>query len=76
MKKELNQNTLVLKYIKEHGSITNVQAVMHLNCYRLSARISDLRNMGYNIKTTYERNASGDGNHARYTLEENNGKSD
>jgi len=41
----------ILAYIQEHGSITPLEALTHCACMRLSARIYDLRAMGYDIKT-------------------------
>lgn len=38
------QNKMILEYLKVHGSITGPQAVELFGCYRLSARIYDLRN--------------------------------
>ena len=40
----------VLEYMQKHGSISQREAVV-FGCYRLSARIHDLRKMGYTIKT-------------------------
>ena len=45
----MNQCELILGYIREHGSITSREALNHCGCMRLSARIHDLRAMGYNI---------------------------
>lgn len=46
-----NQNMQVLEYMREHGSISQREAV-RIGCYRLSARILDLRRMGYAITAT------------------------
>ena len=43
----------VLQYIKDFGSINPAQAFLDLSCYRLGARIYDLRHKhGYSIKKT------------------------
>ena len=42
------QKLVILDFIKEHGSITQMEAV-YLGCYRLSARIFELRQMGVDI---------------------------
>lgn len=55
----------VLAYIREHGSITPKEA-MGFQCYRLAARIMDLREMGWNIVTEREEHEGGE--HARYRL--------
>lgn len=43
------QTKLILDYMEQHGSITALQAVQDLGVTRLSARIWDLRNDGYEI---------------------------
>ena len=44
----------VLNYIGQFGSITPLEAFEDLGIYRLSARIKDLRDLGYPIVTTRE----------------------
>jgi len=60
------QKKRILKYIKEHGSITQKEAV-YLGCWRLGARIYDLKAEPYNIPiiTTLETVQSTDGSTAR-----------
>ena len=41
----------VLKYIEDFGSITQIQALNDLGVMRLASRISDLKKMGYPIKS-------------------------
>ncbi len=53
----MNQNELVLKYMMEHNGITQLEAARDLLCFRLSARIYDLRSMGYEIVTQTEKNS-------------------
>ena len=68
----VTQEQKILEYINEHGSITQRDAVM-LGCYRLSARIFDLKKMGYVIVTAMETVPTVDGNTAtigRYSLKE------
>jgi hypothetical protein len=43
------QNQRVLDYIKEFGSITQLEALRDLGVMRLASRISDLRKQGENI---------------------------
>jgi hypothetical protein len=42
---------LLIEYLEENGSITPLEALSELGIYRLSGRIYDLRQMGYQIKT-------------------------
>lgn len=45
-----SQNTMILNYLLEHGSITPVEAEMLFSCRRLSARVFDIKAKGYNVK--------------------------
>lgn len=65
-----SQKRDILSYMMTHRSITQSEAVEHLDCYRLSARISELRDMGCNITTHMEDNTNKRGQHGRYFLEE------
>ena len=47
-----SQNNRLLDYLKQHGSIDPLRAWEILGIYRLASRINDLRNRGYDIKTT------------------------
>lgn len=48
----MTQNKAILEYLKKHPEgITQLEAVQKFNCYRLSARIADLKHMGYSITT-------------------------
>ena len=46
----MNQTELILKYMEEHDGITPREALNHCGSMRLSARIHDLRALGYDIK--------------------------
>lgn len=46
----MSMATDIIKYIREHGSITTKQAMEELGCYRLSARIYDIRSFGINVQ--------------------------
>lgn len=39
----------VLAYMKQFGSITQLEALSDIGCMRLASRISDLRRQGYAI---------------------------
>ena len=45
------QVQLILDYLDEFGSITPLEAIRDIGCYRLSARISDIKKKGYPVKT-------------------------
>ncbi len=59
------QQHKVLHWLRDQGSITARDA-MGFGCYRLAARIMELRDMGYRIETETEKHAKG--THARYRL--------
>lgn len=45
----MSQNDQILNYLKAGNSITPVEALEMFGCFRLGARISDLRHQGYDI---------------------------
>ena len=64
---------LILMHMKKYGSITQKEADDEYGIKRLSARINELRNMGYLIKTDLIscKNRRGNiSNFAKYSLEE------
>lgn len=46
-----SQNEKILNYLKNGYAITAVEALGMFGCFRLAARISDLRRIGYRIKS-------------------------
>lgn len=46
-----NKTEEVLKHLKEHGSITSIEAIEQYGATRLSAIIYKLRKRGFNIET-------------------------
>lgn len=63
------QRDMALEYMRMHGSITPLEALIAFDCLRLGARISDLREDGFDIRTDI---AKGPKQYAIYRLEENN----
>ncbi len=55
----MSQADQILRHMKEHGSITAIQALRHYDCFRLAARIYDLRWKGYRIETQRWKTRSG-----------------
>ena len=72
----MGQCEQVLQYIKDFGSINPAQAFLDLGCYRLGARIYDLRHKHrYSIRktTVSAKNRYGKAvSYAEYRLEDNN----
>ena len=68
-----SQNAKILSYLMEHDGITQVQAAERFGCYRLSARIYDLKEEGHEIKTIICVKKNMEGNtvrFAKYVLED------
>lgn len=67
----MSQNKEILRYLQTHKrGITPIDALQKFGCFRLSARISDLREKGYDIRTDMEDNKNNRGRHARYFMME------
>ena len=69
----MKQAERVLKYMRDFGSITQLEAIRDISCMRLGARIFDLKREGYEIKkeTETSKNRYGeDTSYARYRLVE------
>lgn len=63
----------ILSYINEQGSITQLEALKELGCFRLASRINDLKRKGYNIRKnmiTVKNRYDEPVKVARYALEE------
>ena len=48
------QNERIISYIRQFGSITQIDALQDLGVMRLASRISDLKSLGYPIISTQE----------------------
>lgn len=71
-----SQCDMMLNHMREHGSITSLEAQTEYGIMRAASRVNELRNMGYGITTTMEkgRNRYGEATrYARYTLGRNGG---
>ena len=58
----------ILRYLKRRGSITPAEAIEHMGCFRLAARIYELRCDGYNIVTVPQATRKPGGQYAEYRL--------
>lgn len=70
-----SQELLILDYLKKHGSITPQDALSEFGCFRLGARICELRMRGFDIETALETGVNKMGQttrYARYTLRKGN----
>ena len=48
----MSQNQQIANYLKKGRKLTPMDDLNKFGCFRLAARIADLRNDGMNIKTT------------------------
>lgn len=48
----MSQTTQIANYLNKGKKLTAIDALNKFGCFRLAARIADLRNDGMNIKTT------------------------
>lgn len=63
----VNQTEAIKTYMETHGSITALEALNEIGCFRLAARIKDLRDRGVAIDS--EMVTLPNGKHiAKYTL--------
>ena len=44
-----SQTSGILDYLEKGGDLTAIEALNYFGCFRLAARINDLRNLGWNI---------------------------
>lgn len=67
----MTQSERIMQYLRENGSITQLDALREFGCMRLASRISDLKRDGVPIKRTMEsaKNRYGEAvSYARYSL--------
>lgn len=70
----MSQSDMILAYMREHGSITPLEALEKIGCMRLGARIYELKRSGHEIHSERVRRLNKHGetkNFAKYTLEVN-----
>lgn len=63
----MSQSDQILKYLQEYDHITQLEAIGLYRCFRLAARILDLRKKGHVIETENRRDTTGKP-YARYRL--------
>jgi hypothetical protein len=54
-----SQNIQILTHLRNIGPITAIEALEEYGCFRLAARIKNLRDTGYDITTTRIQTNSG-----------------
>ena len=51
MAKTTSQTASILYHLENHGSLTAIEALELFSCFRLAARVADLREAGHAIQT-------------------------
>ena len=54
MANKIKQTELILLYMQQYGSITQLDALRDIGCMRLASRIADLKRQGYPIESRTE----------------------
>ena len=70
MAKKPTQNQMIASYLLKGRGITPLEALNKFGCFRLGARIADLKKMGLPIDSNMVRDEVTGKRYARYTLVE------
>ena len=62
----MTQNKEIIRYLTKGNKLSPLEALERFGCFRLSARILDLRKLGFDIKTEYV--TKGKKTYAEYSL--------
>lgn len=62
----MTQTETILAHLKNGGSITPIDALRDYGCFRLAARIKEIRDEGHDVQTTWD--TDGTKKWARYSL--------
>lgn len=68
VKKKVSQTEKILNYMMKNTYITPMDALRECGCMRLAARIADIKELGYEIKTRMVVETNGT-RYAEYRLE-------
>lgn len=64
----LSQTDMILAYLRTGESITPIEALDLFGCFRLGARIADIKARGYLIHTEMVKDLSTGKRYARYSM--------
>ena len=59
MKQTTSQSAKVLYHLENYGSLTAIEALELFACFRLAARINDLKEAGHDIQTEMKKQKNG-----------------
>jgi hypothetical protein len=63
-----SQCNKIISHIKEHGSITSLDAIKNYGILRLASRVNDLKRRGFPIEATMVTGENRDGETVRYAV--------
>ncbi len=61
-----SQAESILRHLRRRGTITPIEALQHYGCFRLAARVHDLRKRGIDVKVRQKKGT--DATYAEYYL--------
>ena len=64
----MSQRQLIVNHLFERGSITPIEALHVYKCFRLAARINEIRQSGLNVTTNFKYDMKGT-RYAEYRLQ-------
>ena len=67
MTRTTSQNAMILNFLESGGSLTPIEALEKFQCFRLAARMNDLRKKGYVIETEILKDDNGK-SYASYSI--------
>ena len=67
MSRLISQNAMILNFLESGGSLTPIEALEKFQCFRLAARMNDLRKKGYVIQTEILKDDNGK-SYASYSI--------
>ena len=62
----MSQNGMILDYLQKGYTLTQAEAISLFGCYRLGARIFEIRELGFDIRKSMEQNVNRFGENVRY----------
>lgn len=68
----MTQTETILAHLQSGGSITPIDALREFGCFRLAARIKELRDSGHDVQTAWD--TDGEKRWARYSLASRKGR--
>ena len=62
----MSQEDMILEYLENHRGITQAEAIEAFGCYRLGARMYDIRESGFTVERVMEEGVNRFGQKVRY----------